>query len=139
MTIDYRASQDEPPRRAFFSPTAFLVVAVPIVLVYAMLFLFLPRIERMYADFGTKLPAATQIVLNMARFAQSWGYAPAVAIPVAAGLLVPRFARRSTTPRSTRLLVLLFINFVALILIFVAIIVVMLPWYQMMDNISGNP
>src|SRR5262245_51217945 len=49
-----------------------VVVVVSIAVVSALLLFVIPTFEKMFRDFGGTLPALTQAVIDMSRFAQAW-------------------------------------------------------------------
>lgn len=64
-------------KKALFYPTAVLVIAF---IVTAVLLIFvIPMFEELFAGFGAELPAFTQFVVNLSKFAQTWGFLVAVA------------------------------------------------------------
>ena len=77
------------PRRRWFSVTAFVIAAVPIAAMYALVEWSIPRTEMLYKDFGLKLPTATQLVLGLARAGYHPNYLPALAVPLVLGFAVP--------------------------------------------------
>ena len=50
-----------------------MVIFVSLSVSYLMLTKVIPEFELMFAGFGTKLPAFTQMILNLSAWAQSWG------------------------------------------------------------------
>jgi type IV pilus assembly protein PilC len=63
-------------KKALFYPTAVLVVAF---IVTAVLLIFvIPMFEELFEGFGAELPAFTQFVVNLSKFAQSYGFLFAV-------------------------------------------------------------
>jgi protein transport protein HofC len=143
MTLDYRSANLAPERRRqLFSWAAFLALLIPIVLIYAVMEFFVPRLETIYKDFGTRLPTETQIVLDIARWGSHWGYIPALAVPIGIGFLAPLLnlgdppeVRRT---RSRWILPLIVINVCVVLLIIVFTAVVITPWFNLMQNISGR-
>lgn len=65
-------------KKALFYPTAVLVVAF---IVTAVLLIFvIPMFEELFEGFGAELPAFTQFVVNLSKFAQSYGFFFAVGV-----------------------------------------------------------
>ncbi len=65
-------------KKALFYPTAVLIVAF---IVTAILLIYVvPMFEELFAGFGADLPAFTQFVVNLSKFAQSYGFYIAAAI-----------------------------------------------------------
>lgn len=56
---------------ALIYPIVLMVVAV--VFLFAMSIFVMPQLEGMYNDFGKKLPAATQGMINVSKFLRGWG------------------------------------------------------------------
>jgi type II secretory pathway component PulF len=78
----------------------FMLIAFPT----AMLLFVVPKMERIFRDFGTKLPQITQILLNTSRwFNTNYIWFVLWPIPVAVGFLLPAIKPTFTTPPSTRL------------------------------------
>jgi type IV pilus assembly protein PilC len=65
---------------AMIYPTVVILIAVGIV---SMIMIFvIPKFEGIFLDFGVKLPAITQILLDVARWFANWGWLYVVASPV---------------------------------------------------------
>ena len=117
---------------AIFSLVRF-ILAMAVMLIVLLIFLtVIPRFERVYADFGTKLPLITQLVLDISRFLQTplgWVVAAVIACIVAVVVAV--------LPIPRRWLRLLVIFIMALVVITLAL-AVFLPMINLMDNISAG-
>jgi type IV pilus assembly protein PilC len=59
-------------KKALFYPAAVLVVAVVVSVI--LLIFVIPQFEELFKGFGADLPAFTQMVVNLSRFAQSQGW-----------------------------------------------------------------
>jgi type IV pilus assembly protein PilC len=59
-------------KKALFYPAAVLVVAVVVSVI--LLIFVIPQFESLFKGFGADLPAFTQMVVNLSRFAQSQGW-----------------------------------------------------------------
>jgi type IV pilus assembly protein PilC len=72
---------------AMIYPAVVITIAVAIV---SMIMIFvIPKFEQIFLDFNTKLPAITQVLLNVSRwFAQDYGWAYLICFPVVWMLLV---------------------------------------------------
>jgi len=65
---------------AMIYPAVVITIAVGIV---SMIMVFvIPKFETIFADFGTKLPPITQILLDVSRWFANWGWAYVVASPI---------------------------------------------------------
>jgi type IV pilus assembly protein PilC len=70
---------------AMIYPAVVITIAVGIV---SMIMIFvIPKFETIFADFGTKLPAITQILLDISRWFANWGWAYVVASPIVFSLI----------------------------------------------------
>jgi len=77
---------------AMIYPAVVITIAVGIV---SMIMIFvIPKFEQIFKDFGTKLPAITQILLDVSRWFANWGWAYVVASPIVF-MLVWRLIRMS--------------------------------------------
>jgi type IV pilus assembly protein PilC len=77
---------------AMIYPAVVITIAVGIV---SMIMIFvIPKFEQIFKDFGTKLPAITQILLDVSRWFANWGWAYLVASPIVF-MLVYRLIRMS--------------------------------------------
>jgi type II secretory pathway component PulF len=117
---------------AIFSIVRF-VLAMAVMLFLLLIFLtVIPRLERVYADFGTKLPLVTQIVLDISRFLQTpLGWVAAAVIACIVGVTV------AVLPIPRRWLRLLVIFALAMVVIVLAL-AVLLPMINLIDNISAG-
>ncbi len=70
---------------AMVYPTSVLVIAIGVIVL--MLVKVIPVFERMFADFGSALPAPTQAVINLSHFMQAYILHFAVALVVVAAAL----------------------------------------------------
>ena len=120
-------------RPSFFSIIRF-VGAMIFMAVVAVIFLgVIPRLETVYADFGTKLPAITVAVLNTSRFLRTpigWVFGTLVA-----GVVAVTFAVLPVKGKWLRLIVILLLALLALGLA----LAVMMPILNLIESISGNP
>jgi type II secretory pathway component PulF len=127
-------------RRPVFSVAAFLVTATPIVYTYLLIELFIPKLETVYKDFATHLPDSTQLLLDIARFSYYHYHLPAIAVPVAAGFIVPLFKRTDKPVDQSRfrrrLIVLLLINAMWMLVLIVALAVLIQPWFKLMGQLA---
>src|SRR5687767_8326864 len=65
---------------AMIYPAVVISIAVGIV---SMIMIFvIPKFETIFNDFGTKLPAITQILLDISRWFANWGWAYVLASPI---------------------------------------------------------
>src|SRR5688500_18449183 len=70
---------------AMIYPAVVITIAVGIV---SMIMVFvIPKFETIFADFGTKLPPITQILLDVSRWFANWGWAYVVASPIVFSLI----------------------------------------------------
>ena len=117
---------------AIFSIVRF-ILAMAVMLFLVLIFLtVIPRLERVYADFGTRLPLITQIVLNISRFLQTpLGWVVATVIACIVGVVV------AVLPIPRRWLRLLVIFLLAVVIIMLAL-AVLLPMINLMDSISAG-
>ena len=120
-------------RQSIFSLIRF-VAAIAVMSVLMMIFLLvIPRLERVYADFGTKLPWITQLVLDVSRFLQTpLGWVVAAFIAGVVALVV------GVLPIPRRWLRLLVVLFLAAIVIALGM-AVLLPILNMMESLTSNP
>src|SRR4051812_7337892 len=91
LALGYENPRTAPrPRRVPpFSLAAFLTTGAIVLLSYGIIELVIPRMESLYKDFGIKLPAATQMLLDVARFGIRYEWIPAMSLPLVVALLVP--------------------------------------------------
>ena len=139
--LDYRGDPGSPgfgksasgARAAPIFSLARLIAALTVMAILLAIFLLIiPRIERVYADFGTKLPWVTQLVLDISRFLQAplgWVTAAVVTCIVAVAM--------SALPIPRRWLRLMVTLIMAIIVILLAL-AVLLPMIDLMDNIAGG-
>jgi type II secretory pathway component PulF len=117
---------------AIFSIARFVAAMIVMLIVLGIFLTVIPRLERVYADFGTKLPLITQLVLDISRFLRTplgWVVAGVITCIVAvvfAVLPIPR--------RWLRLLVI----FIMALFVITLALAVFLPMIDLMDNISGK-
>ncbi|HEV2294390.1 MAG TPA: type II secretion system F family protein [Tepidisphaeraceae bacterium] len=65
---------------AMIYPAVVISIAVGIV---SMIMVFvIPKFEQIFKDFGTKLPAITQVLLDVSRWFANWGWAYVLASPI---------------------------------------------------------
>jgi len=138
--LDYRGSGGDvggpvPARTrqdSIFSLIRFIAAMAVMLILLAIFLIVIPRLESVYADFGTKLPWITQLVLDVSRFLQTplgW-----VVAAVIAGIVALTVAVLPIPRRWLRLLVTLVL---ALIVISLAL-AVLLPIMNLMDSISSG-
>ena len=138
-TLDY-AQPTTRFRRPVFSVAAFLVTATPLVYTYLLLELFVPKLETVYKDFAVRLPASTQLLLDIARFDYYHYHLPGIAIPVLAGFIVPLLKRTDETSNQTRfrrwLIVILLLNAMWIAVLIAALTVLIDPWFKLMRQVA---
>src|SRR5688572_13908324 len=121
------------PTLALFSIASFVMTSAVMLIVLAIFIFVIPRLETVYADFGTKLPLITRLVLDVSRFVRTplgWLCGGIVAFGVAGTVaLIP------IRGRWLRLVLLLLL---ALVIIALAL-AVLLPILDLMESISKNP
>ncbi len=65
---------------AMIYPAVVITIAVGIV---SMIMIFvIPKFETIFKDFGTKLPAITQVLMDISRWMANWGWAYVLASPI---------------------------------------------------------
>ena len=144
LHLDYAAPGTRSPRRRHFSFAAFFIAAVPIAALYVLIELYIPRAETLYKDFGMRLPAATQLVLDLARAGYRPNYLPAVALPLSLGLaiplLTPRSDRNGPPPRRRRrrLWMGAAIALAAVLFVAGAVAVLVIPMTNLFAALSGG-
>jgi type IV pilus assembly protein PilC len=145
--LDYRSPFTAPLERDVFSFPAFLAGAIIAVAIAFIMLLVVPRFEQIFKDFGTKLPALTQVVLQLARITASGGWVALTLLPVIAGFLgalIPpeeplpevteggrRRRRRMTVVMRATVLILFVIAGVTILALF-------LPMISLINAVSGS-
>ena len=120
------------PHPSIFSAIRFVAAIAVMLILLAIFFFVIPQLEAVYADFGTKLPAITQIVLDVSRFLHTpLGWIVAIIITGIVALA------DSVLPIPARWLRLLVVLLLALIVIALAL-ALFLPIVNLMDSISGG-
>jgi type IV pilus assembly protein PilC len=69
--MEKRETQKRKVIKALFYPLT--VLAIAIIVTSILLIFVVPQFQEMFANFGAKLPAYTQMVINLAKFMQSYG------------------------------------------------------------------
>ena len=115
-----------------FSIPRFISALAVMAIVLVIFLLIIPRLETVYADFGTKLPWITQVVLDISRFLRT-------ALGVLAAIVITSIVAVtfSVLPIPRRWLRLLVTLIMALVVILLAL-AVLLPIKNLMDNISSG-
>ena len=147
--LDYRSPQAAPTRGVFNEPACYAGLIVSLVLLLDLLFV-VPRFETIFKDFGTKLPALTQWLLDASRWTSRGLWIVFLVLPVAMGFLVARVqpvAPEPTHPGETRLprrrrpgswwifrLAMLGI----LIIILVTVLALFLPMISLIQSVSAG-
>src|SRR5690606_23589327 len=83
-------------KKALFYPAAVLAVAVIVTII--LLVFVIPQFESLFASFGADLPAFTQMVINLSKFVQDYGWMLAVLFG-GAGYAFVYFKKRSRPMR----------------------------------------
>ena len=148
--LDYDNPRTAPRRRGLppFSLAAFFATAAIMLLGGGIIGLVIPRMEVLYHDYGIGLPAATQVLLDVAVFCSRPRFLPAMILPVFVALLVPHIVPRprqdnsETDARSRRLMVwaiaLLLVNLVIFAVFIVVGLTLWLPMMNLMSNIAAQ-
>src|SRR5688572_9195237 len=71
-----------------------VVISIAVAIVSMIMIFVIPKFEQIFKDFGTKLPAITQILLDVSRWFANWGWAYVIASPIVF-MLVWRLIRMS--------------------------------------------
>ena len=142
VTIDDDAATPSAlrPRQPIFSWFAFSAAAISVLLMFAVFVLLTPKMEDVYKDFGTKLPGATQLMLDVSRWCAKGGWLILLPIPPVVALIVPQIFRSpdGTRPRLMNWLVgLVCLNLFLLALNIIVVIALILPMMSLITNISG--
>src|SRR6188474_932232 len=64
-----------------------VVISIAIGIVSMIMVFVIPKFETIFNDFGTKLPAITQILLDVSRWFANWGWAYVLASPIVIALV----------------------------------------------------
>jgi hypothetical protein len=104
-------------------------------------FLIAPRLTDMYKDFGARLPAATTLLLSVARFISAGGWvllwAIAIVPPVVAPLVTPAHDRVARPRRAFRPMFALYL--LAVLLLLALLLATAYPMIGLINSISGSP
>ena len=119
--------------RPLLSINTFIVSAICIWGVSAIVMLVVPKFESIFRDFGVQLPTLTVIILALSHFLYPWGAIPALAAPVALGFLVQTFPNPSAA-RWLRLVLIV----VSMGLILLLVIALFMPMITLIGNMSGH-
>ena len=120
------------PRQPIFSVARFIVTTLAMLILLGIFLVVMPRLETVYKDFGTKLPAVTVVMLSIGRLMNTpGGWFFGLLIAVSTGVLVAVLPLRG---RGLRLLLVLLL---ALIVVALAL-AVLLPLVNLMESISGG-
>jgi type IV pilus assembly protein PilC len=71
-----------------------VVISIAVAIVSMIMIFVIPKFEQIFKDFGTKLPAITQVLLDVSRWFANWGWAYVLASPIVF-VLVWRLIRMS--------------------------------------------
>lgn len=71
-----------------------VVISIAVAIVSMIMVFVIPKFEQIFKDFGTKLPAITQVLLDVSRWFANWGWAYVLASPIVF-MLVYRLIRIS--------------------------------------------
>ena len=64
-----------------------VVISIAIGIVSMIMVFVIPKFETIFNDFGTKLPAITQLLLDVSRWFANWGWAYVLASPIVISLI----------------------------------------------------
>jgi type IV pilus assembly protein PilC len=64
-----------------------VVISIAIGIVSMIMVFVIPKFETIFNDFGTKLPAITQVLLDISRWFANWGWAYVLASPIVISLI----------------------------------------------------
>ena len=120
-----------PPPPVTFSPAIFLLTAGATSVVVILLGFVVPRLETVFRDFGTKLPAVTELVLGVSRlFTRTpvWLTGPVIVLGVATAAAMIPLPRRAVRLLITMILALIVLAFALAIL---------LPLVNLMTSVSS--
>ena len=130
-----------------FSLPAFFATGAIMLLSGWILAIVVPRMEMLYKDYGLRLPAATQLLLDVARFLSQSGFLPAMILPVLVALLVPHLIPRTrqddgkSDAPGRRLMAwavaLLLVNLVTFVVFIVVGVTLWLPMMNLMSNLAA--
>ncbi len=59
-----------------------VVISIAVAIVSMIMIFVIPKFEQIFKDFGTKLPAITQVLLDVSRWFANWGWAYVLASPI---------------------------------------------------------
>ena len=136
-TIQY-ATPPPVSRRRTFSLTIFLASGASIAVLILLLVFAVPRVESIFADFGTKLPMATQLLLDVSRWAISWGWIPLCSVPFALALLGPLVVpQRAASRREAMLWIAIAVLATFCVMLVLIVVVLFLPILKLLEAISG--
>lgn len=124
-----------------FSWSVFVTTASLLVLYVGFFLVFVPQMERLYADFRVRLPTFTVIVLVVGRWMNPWGTIGLVVVPLALAVIVPLMAPRPTTDepladvRAARRWAIL-IRILLLLLLGAMVAAMLIPMLSLIDSIT---
>ena len=130
---DRFAGHRVPPPPSVFSVLRFVATLIVLAIVAVIFLGVIPRLETVYADFGTKLPAVTVAVLNISRFLRTptgWVFGTLVA-----GVIAVTFAVLPVRGRWLRLIVIVLLA----VLVLGLALAVLMPIMNLIESISSNP
>jgi len=117
---------------SIFSIIRFIAASAVMGILLIIFLLIIPRLETAYADFGTKLPWITQLVLDVSRFLRTpLGWVAAAFVTFVVALMI------AVLPIRGRWLRLLILFVLALITIGLGL-AVLLPIVNLMENITSG-
>ena len=130
------------PRRRRWTSVPQTIVLL-ILTAYASLLLtrVVPGFEPMFRDFGVKLPAFTQVLLDVSRwYSRGYGWIVVWLVPFVVPVLVTRLSERlkMTTEHKVRLMLALSVLVLGLTVLFIVTwLALMLPMTALMRAVSG--
>jgi hypothetical protein len=92
------ASPPDTPRRQVFSFYAFGMAAFLLLFVSLVCILLVPVMRKMFADYGSSLPAITTMFLKFSETFSNYLWLPSWGLPVVAGFVTPLFVPVNATP-----------------------------------------
>src|SRR5439155_18357126 len=87
--IEYYARDDTTAGARRFSFAGFFAGCAFVALISRLMVMVVPHFETAFKDFGARLPAVTQLVLDISRWFRGRGWIPVCLIPFVVGLIVP--------------------------------------------------
>jgi len=133
--LDYQA----PARQRVFSLRAFLAAAIIQAVLFALLGLIVPRFEPIFQSFGVRLPALTQLLLELSRWFRDVGWIIILPLPFVIGFGVGLLtqAPAADAPRRNWRLASIVILIVGVIVI-VTVVALFLPMITLIQAVSGQ-